>query len=70
MMLGQFSGWLNFAPGFLGIDVFFVVSGFHITTLLIDEWQRRGVISLVRFYARRALRLLPRFVVSWRNGVL
>jgi peptidoglycan/LPS O-acetylase OafA/YrhL len=45
--------------GFLGVDVFFVLSGFLITVLLLKEWQRRTQVSLRRFYARRALRLLP-----------
>src|SRR5438128_2606560 len=43
----------------LGVDGFFVLSGFLITCLLLQEWQQRGSISLRRFYIRRALRLLP-----------
>jgi peptidoglycan/LPS O-acetylase OafA/YrhL len=49
--------------GFLGVDVFFVLSGFLITTLLLQEHATRGSVSLRRFYARRALRLLPAFGV-------
>jgi peptidoglycan/LPS O-acetylase OafA/YrhL len=45
--------------GFVGVDVFFVISGFLITGLLVDEWERSGGISLVGFYGRRAKRLLP-----------
>jgi peptidoglycan/LPS O-acetylase OafA/YrhL len=45
--------------GCFGVDVFFVLSGFLITTLLASEWQRRGAISLPRFYLRRLLRLFP-----------
>src|SRR5437588_2017988 len=52
----------GFLPGgSLGVDVFFVLSGFLITTVLVEEWQRRGSISLKNFYLRRALRLLPAF---------
>jgi peptidoglycan/LPS O-acetylase OafA/YrhL len=47
--------------GSLGVDVFFVLSGFLITTLLVEEWQRRGSISLKHFYLRRAFRLWPAF---------
>ena len=49
--------------GFLGVDIFFVLSGFLITTLLTDEWIRSGSISFRKFYMRRALRLLPALVV-------
>ena len=50
----------GFLPGgYLGVDVFFVLSGFLITSLLLTEWQDTRAISLRRFYLRRVLRLLP-----------
>ncbi len=45
--------------GFIGVDVFFVLSGFLITSLLVQEWQARNVISLKEFWRRRARRILP-----------
>ena len=45
--------------GFLGVDVFFVLSGFLITSLLVQEWSRTGRIALRAFWWRRARRLLP-----------
>jgi peptidoglycan/LPS O-acetylase OafA/YrhL len=45
--------------GFLGVDIFFVLSGFLITTLLVAETGRRGAIDLRGFYVRRARRLVP-----------
>lgn len=54
---------LGFVPGgWLGVDVFFVLSGFLITTLLAEEWQKTGSISLRNFYLRRVLRLMPAFL--------
>jgi peptidoglycan/LPS O-acetylase OafA/YrhL len=51
------------AMGFTGVDLFFVLSGFLITTLLLEEHARNGRVSLGDFYRRRALRLLPALVV-------
>lgn len=45
--------------GFIGVDVFFVISGYLITGLLAKEIESSGTVDLVRFYARRARRLLP-----------
>jgi peptidoglycan/LPS O-acetylase OafA/YrhL len=45
--------------GFLGVEVFFVISGYLITTLLLAEWRQRGRIDLKAFWLRRARRLLP-----------
>jgi peptidoglycan/LPS O-acetylase OafA/YrhL len=45
--------------GFIGVDIFFVISGFVITTLLIKEFDESGRINLLNFYLRRSLRLLP-----------
>lgn len=54
----------NWAPGgFVGVDLFFVVSGYLITTLLLREHRDHGRIDLRRFYLRRARRLLPAVVV-------
>lgn len=49
----------GFGGGFVGVDVFFVLSGFLITGLLLSEVERRGTISFVGFYIRRARRILP-----------
>ncbi|WP_066461844.1 acyltransferase family protein [Sanguibacter suarezii] len=53
-------GWLP--GGFVGVDVFFVLSGFLITTLLVRERVQTGRVSLRRFWTRRARRLLPAMV--------
>jgi peptidoglycan/LPS O-acetylase OafA/YrhL len=49
--------------GYVGVDVFFVISGFLITGLLARELEKTRSISLARFYSRRAKRLLPLTVV-------
>ena len=49
--------------GFLGVDVFFVISGFLITSLILEEYDRSGRIDFKRFYLGRARRLLPAVVV-------
>jgi peptidoglycan/LPS O-acetylase OafA/YrhL len=45
--------------GFVGVDMFFVISGFVITQVLIREYEETGRIKLGQFYARRARRLIP-----------
>ena len=50
-------GWMP--GGFLGVDVFFVISGYLITSLLLREFRRDGHLRLGRFWLRRARRLLP-----------
>jgi peptidoglycan/LPS O-acetylase OafA/YrhL len=47
------------AEGFTGVWLFFAISGFLITTLLLREYHRTETISLLRFYARRSLRIFP-----------
>src|SRR5438067_4446224 len=51
---------VSFLPGgFVGVDVFFVLSGFLITGLLLAEARANGSVSLIDFYVRRARRILP-----------
>ena len=53
------AGVPGFAGGFVGVDVFFVISGFLITGMLAGEVERSGRLSVAGFYGRRARRLLP-----------
>jgi peptidoglycan/LPS O-acetylase OafA/YrhL len=48
-----------FTGGFVGVDVFFVISGFLITNLLLHEKEQKAGVSIPRFYARRVRRILP-----------
>ncbi len=58
VMAYHFQVW--YMPGgFLGVDLFFVLSGFLITSILLIEWRGTGAVSLRSFYWRRAVRLLP-----------
>ncbi len=54
-------GWLP--GGFLGVDLFFVLSGYLITSILLIEWEHHHRIDLLRFWGRRARRLFPAVVV-------
>jgi peptidoglycan/LPS O-acetylase OafA/YrhL len=64
VMLHHFDATNDWFPGgWLGVDLFFVLSGFLITTLLLEERSRTAAISLFAFYQRRARRLLPALTV-------
>jgi peptidoglycan/LPS O-acetylase OafA/YrhL len=60
VMLYHFTGsaWV---PGDLGVGLFFVISGFLITLLLMREADKTGTVSLSQFYARRTLRIFPAY---------
>jgi peptidoglycan/LPS O-acetylase OafA/YrhL len=62
-VLGYHADVPGFGGGFVGVDVFFVISGFLITGLLHDEIGRSGQVDLANFFARRARRLLPASVL-------
>lgn len=62
-MIANHAGGSHFPGGGLGVDVFFVLSGFLITRLLVEERARTGRVSSTQFYARRALRLLPALIL-------
>ena len=63
LVLADHGGIPGLSGGFLGVDVFFVLSGFLITSLLLDELRRTGRIALRGFWIRRARRLLPAVIV-------
>ena len=49
--------------GFLGVTLFFVISGFLMTDILLTEWHRRKKIGLTNFYAKRAKRIYPSLIM-------
>jgi peptidoglycan/LPS O-acetylase OafA/YrhL len=60
LLVVLFHLWPDLVPGgFVGVDVFFAISGFLITGMLVREVQRTGTVPLAAFWARRARRLLP-----------
>ncbi|NIC08017.1 acyltransferase family protein, partial [Billgrantia bachuensis] len=63
LVVAYHAGIPGFGFGFIGVDVFFVISGYLITSLLIRELEESGGISLLSFYGRRVRRLMPAMVV-------
>ena len=59
MLVVAFHAGLPLPGGFIGVDVFFVISGFVITGLLVRQWSASGRIDFREFYVRRIRRLLP-----------
>lgn len=64
LMVVAFHAGLPVPGGFVGVDVFFVISGFVITAMLMREWQTHGRIRLGRFYVRRFKRLTPALALT------
>jgi peptidoglycan/LPS O-acetylase OafA/YrhL len=62
VVLDHLLGWP--AGGFIGVDVFFVISGFLITGILLRQYEKTGFISIKDFYARRVKRILPAAVLT------
>ena len=58
------SGYGETIPGGLGVTIFFFLSGFLITTLILDEQQQRGRVNIRNFYLRRGFRLLPPLFIT------
>jgi peptidoglycan/LPS O-acetylase OafA/YrhL len=58
------AGFPLFRSGGVGVDIFFVLSGFLITSILLSEFDRFGRVSIINFYMRRFLRLLPCLLIT------
>ena len=63
VVLGH-SGLQALVPGGLGVTIFFFLSGYLISTLMLAEHERAGAINILNFYARRMFRLMPPLIVS------
>src|SRR6478735_10620938 len=59
LLVVAFHAGLDVPGGFTGVDVFFVISGFVITAMLLNEARDTGRVSLGAFYARRVRRIMP-----------
>ena len=68
LVLVYHAKWLD--GGYIGVDIFYVISGFLITGILIRELDAKNTLSLILFYARRTKRLLPAsFLVIFATGI-
>lgn len=63
VVLGH-SGLEGLVPGGLGVTIFFFLSGYLISTLMLGEYERTGGINILKFYARRMLRLMPPLLIT------
>ena len=59
LVVGFHAGLSSLEGGFVGVDVFFVLSGYLVTSVLLRDVGRHGHVRLLRFYARRTRRLPP-----------
>ncbi len=57
------AGWGNTVPGGLGVTIFFFLSGYLITTLMLREYAKKNTLDLRKFYIRRGLRLFPPLII-------
>jgi peptidoglycan/LPS O-acetylase OafA/YrhL len=64
IVLVSHAGYGDVVPGGLGVTIFFFLSGYLITTLLMDERERSGRIDIGKFYLRRVFRLFPPLLVT------
>lgn len=65
LYLSNFPKWLGFIwQGGLGVDVFFVLSGYLIGSILINEYENTGKINIRRFFLRRLFRLMPVYLLA------
>ena len=63
LLVVAFHAWPQLLPfGYLGVDIFFVISGFLITAIIQSEWER-GAFSFAGFYLRRVQRLAPSLLI-------